>query len=164
MNTIRKQVLIALTVFGLAGTTVGASAANTPAPAAAAVQDQAQGRGHGQWAERAAARREQLHTALRLTPSQESAWNNYLAANPRHDGAPRPERGAWKTMSAPQRLETQIARARQHTERMEARLAALQPLYASFTPEQKKLFDEQGMGRGHGGRRGGHHGMQHKGA
>jgi Spy/CpxP family protein refolding chaperone len=46
---------------------------------------------------------------------------------------------------------------------MEARLAALQPFYASLTPEQKKVFDAQrGQRRGHGHR--GHHGMQHKGA
>lgn len=145
MTTIRKHFLIAAAVLGLAGT---ASAADSPAAS------------HGQWAERAAARQQRLHEALRLTPSQESAWQAWLAAAPRHEGGARADRGAWKTMSAPQRLELQIARSRQHTERMEARLAALQPLYASLTPEQKKLFDEQrGQRRGHRGQ----HGMQHRG-
>lgn len=161
MTSIRHHALIALAVLGLAATSPGASAADTTAQAATAPAATGQAHARGQWGERAAARRQQLHDALRLTPSQESAWHAWIAATPRHEAGQRPDRAAWKTMSAPQRLEQQIARARQHTEHMEARLAALQPLYASFTPEQKKLFDEQGRAARHGGQHGRHHGMRH---
>jgi len=143
MTTIRKQLLIGFAVLGLAGTTYAAAPADPAAPA------------HGQWAERAAAHHKQLHDALRLTPAQETAWNNYQAAMPKHEAGRHPDRAAWKTMSAPQRLEQQIAMSRQHTEQMEARLAALQPLYASLTPEQKKVFDAQSGGHGR------HRGMRH---
>lgn len=145
MTTIRKQLLISLAVLGLAGTTLGARAA-----------DPATGQ-PGQWEARAASHRQQLHDALHLTPAQETAWNNYLAATPRHDAGQRPQRGEWQAMSAPERLERQIAMARRHADAMQARLAALQPFYASLTPEQKKVFDAQS---GHHGR---HHGMRHGG-
>jgi len=142
MNTLRNTLLA-----GLAALTLGGAAQAAPAGDGAPT--------HQQWAERAAARTQQLHDALHLTSAQETAWNNYQQALPKR-GAERPARADWKAMSAPERLERQIAMARQHTEAMQARLAALQPLYASFTPEQKKLFDARAMGRGHHR----HHGMQ----
>lgn len=154
--TIGKPLLIGLTVLALAGSAFGASAA-TGADAATPA--------HAQWAERAAAHRQQLHDALRLTPAQETAWNNYQAATPKRGAGQRPDRAAWKSMSAPQRLERRIAMMREHTGRMEARLAALQPLYDSLTPEQKKVFDAQGMGHGrHHGRHHGQHGGMQRGA
>ena len=151
MMTIRKTILIGITALGLAASAVGASAA--------AVTGEAGAR-HGQWAERAQARQQQLHDTLKLTPSQESAWSAYASAT-RHPAMERDghhgARAQWQALSAPQRLERRIAMARQHTERMEARLAAMSSLYAVLTPEQKALFDESGRGEGRHGRRGGHH-------
>ncbi len=151
MTTIRKTILIGITALGLAASAVGASAA--------AVTGEA-GTRHGQWAERAQARQQQLHDTLKLTPSQERAWSAYASAT-RHPARERDGhhggRAQWQALSAPQRLERRIAMARQHTERMEARLAAMSSLYAVLTPEQQALFDESGRGEGHHGRRGGHH-------
>ncbi|HEY0061996.1 MAG TPA: Spy/CpxP family protein refolding chaperone, partial [Telluria sp.] len=138
----------------------------TPATPAAHGQERGQERGqrHGQWAERAAARQQQLHDALKLSPGQEGAWSNYQAAlAPKARADQRPARTNWKALSAPQRLERQIAHSRQRTERMEARLAALQSFYGALTVEQKKLFDEKNQGHG-GHHRGGHRGMHRMGA
>ncbi|UUZ51094.1 Spy/CpxP family protein refolding chaperone [Massilia sp. B-10] len=85
-------------------------------------------------------------------------------------GSPPPRATRLRPASGPRRLEHHERAAApgtadrapgQHTEHMEARLAALQPLYASFTPEQKKLFDAQGRAARHGGQHGRHHGMRH---
>lgn len=61
---------------------------------------------------------------------------------------PRPERGAWKAMPVPERMEQRLAMARQRVDMMQARLAATATFYATLSPEQKKLFDENSMRRG----------------
>ncbi|SHH60761.1 Spy/CpxP family protein refolding chaperone [Massilia sp. CF038] len=159
MNTLRKQILIGMTVLGLSGAAFSTQAAEPASPAA-------HGQRHGQWAERAAERQQRLHDALKLSAAQEGAWSNYQAAlahKSRMDQAQGGARTDWKTLTAPQRLELQIARSREHTERMEARLAALQSFYGALNAEQKKLFDEKTQGHGRHHRKGGR-GMHHMGA
>lgn len=170
MNTIRKSVIIGLTVLGLAGSTLAVQAQE--ARNATTSEKQAQeghghkhghkhgtlhGAKHGNWAERQAQRTQKLHDALKLTPAQEGAWASYSTAIKPAAKAPRGERGAWKTMAAPERMEKRLAMARQRVEMMEARLAATSAFYATLSPEQKKLFDENSMRRA--GHR--HHGMKH---
>lgn len=154
MNTIRKSIIIGMTVLGLGATTLAAQAHEGRHGDAAGGQQR-----HAQWAEKAAARQQKLHDALKLTPAQESAWNSYVAARkPAAQGerGQRPDRAAWKAMPAPQRLEQRIAMQKRRTEAMEARLASLTAFYAVLTPEQQKVFDESSA------RRGGHHRMKHQ--
>ncbi|QYF94793.1 Spy/CpxP family protein refolding chaperone [Massilia sp. PAMC28688] len=164
MNTIRKSIVIGLTVLGLAGSTFAVQAQDKSAVAAA----QAEGKGHGHqhghkhghkhgnWAERQAQRAQKLHDALKLTPAQEGAWASYSAAIKPQARPERGQKGAWQAMSAPERMEKRLARARMKVEKMEARLAATASFYATLSPEQKKVFDENSM------RRGGHrHHMKH---
>ena len=144
MTTIRKSIIIGLTVLGLGAGSVAAQA------------QEAKPDMHAKWGERAAQHQQKLHDLLKLTPAQESAWTSYTAATrPAHPQGERGERGAWKTMTAPQRMEKGIEMGKQHIAAMETRLAALNTFYAVLTPEQKKLFDAHSMG--HGGRHGGHH-------
>jgi Spy/CpxP family protein refolding chaperone len=175
MTTIRKNIVIALTAFGLAAGAVGVQA-QTQAPAAA------EGRhGHAltveqrqakmaefkaKRAEKRAERQAKLRDALKLTPAQQPAWDAFVASmTPAHkaDRAARPDRAQLATLSAPQRLQMRIERQKQRTARMEARLSALNSFYSVLTPEQRKVFDEQAKQRrggrhhrGHGG-----HGMMH---
>jgi len=175
MNTIRKNIVIALTAFGLAGATLGVQAqTQAPAPAEgrhghALTVEQRQAKMAEFKAKRAQARAERqakLREALKLTPAQQPAWDAFVASmGPAHKGdrAARPDRAQLASLSAPQRLQMRIERQKQRTARMEARLSALNSFYSVLTPEQRKVFDEQAKQhrggrhhRGHGG-----HGMMH---
>jgi protein CpxP len=148
MNTIRKSIIIGLTVLGLGAGSFAAQAGEA-GPAREGM--------HAKWGERAAMHQKKLHDLLTLTPSQEAAWATYSAAT-RHEGrgqrGERGERGAWKALPAPARMEKRIDMAKQHIAKMESHLAALNTFYAVLTPAQKKVFDDNSMG--HGGR-----GMRH---
>jgi hypothetical protein len=174
MNTIRKNVLIALAALATGVAAIGVQAQSpAPAPAQGQAQTQAQaapGR-HGpamtpeqrqaRRAERMAQRQAKLHDLLKLTPAQEPAWATYVAAS-RPTAAPTPgDRQAWSTLSAPARLEKHIALQKQRIAVMESHLAALKTFYAQLTPEQKKLFDQHAQHHGKRGGRGGYrgHGM-----
>ena len=166
MNSVRKSILIGMTVLGLGAAPFAARAqaqAQSVAPEAgrhtSAASAQQRAEQHAEqhrakraaWAAKAAARDQKLHDALKLTPAQEGAWSAWLAAR---KPAARPERGAapdrasWKALPAPQRMERQLARAKQRTAAMEARLAALTSFYGVLTPEQQKVFDASATQRG----------------
>lgn len=155
MNTLRKNVLIALAVLGM-GSTALAVQAQTAAPegryAHAATQEQRMAK----WGEHFANRQARLHDALQLTAAQEPAWAAYQAAIKPAAMGMQGERGGWAALPAPARMEKMIAMAKQHTAAMESHLAALNTFYAVLTPAQKKAFDANTMGGMHGGR--GHHG------
>ena len=156
MNTLRKNILIAVTVLGMGGAAVAVQAQQAPAEGRythAASQEQRQAK----WAEHFAKRQAKLHDALKLSAGQESAWAAYQAAiKPAATGA-QGDRAAWAALTAPQRLEKAIAMAKQHTAAMEAHLPALQTFYSVLTADQKKIFDDSSKGGMHGRGRGMHH-------
>lgn len=141
MNTLRKSIIIGLAVLGLGGTTLAVQA------------HEGHGAKHEQmkaaWGERAAKRTLKLQEALKLTPAQQSAWSSYTSAIKPPERADRGERGAWKTMAAPDRMAKRIEMAKQRVTMMETRLEATKAFYAVLTPEQKKLFDQNSMRGGH---------------
>jgi hypothetical protein len=171
MNTVRKQVLIALAALSLGGAAFAAEP-QTAAP---------QGQQHHQWtqqerdahraefqakrAEHMKMRAQKLHDALQLSGAQEQAWNSFLASM--KPAAREHQRGEFRGMAqlpAPQRMQKMIELSKRRTAMMESRLAALDSFYSVLSPQQKKVFDEQtshGMGghgfRGHHGERGEHH-------
>ncbi|WP_426115684.1 Spy/CpxP family protein refolding chaperone [Massilia sp. PWRC2] len=157
MNTIRKQIIIALAVLGLGSAAVHAQTAPPEGSHANAMsQQQRAAKMSEHWNKRQAS----LHDALQLTGGQEAAWTAYLSAiRPDPKLAPQPgERDAWKTMNAPQRLDKMIAMSEQHTAHMKASAGALNTFYSVLNPTQKKVFDQQFMGEGHHGRHQGGHG------
>ena len=175
MNTIRKNIVIALTAFGLAAGAAGVQAqTQAPAPsegrhghALSVEQRQAKmAEFKAKRAEKRAERQAKLRDALKLTPAQQPAWDAFVASMTpaqKADRAARPDRAQLASLSAPQRLQMRIERQKQRTARMEARLSALNSFYSVLTPEQRKVFDEQAKQRrggrhhrGHGG-----HGMMH---
>jgi protein CpxP len=174
MNTVRKHLVIAFTAAGLLGAAVGASA-QTAAPAEgrhahAMTQEQRaewqakRGERHAKMAQKRAEHQAKLRDALKLNAQQQPAWDAFVAkTTPPQRGeagerGARPDRAAFAKLSAPQRMERQIAMQKQRTERMESRLAALNSFYSVLTPEQRKTFDEQSKQR-----RGGHR-HQHRAA
>ncbi len=150
---IGKRILIGLTVLGLGagmGTTALAQETNEPAKPHAAKMHEMQ--------EKMAQHHAMLHEKLKLTAAQEPAWATFGAsmksnAKPGERGA-RMDRTALKAMSAPERMETRIARSKEHISRQETRLASLKTFYAVLTPEQQKVFDDNVQGGEHGPKRG----------
>ncbi|HZX26438.1 MAG TPA: Spy/CpxP family protein refolding chaperone [Telluria sp.] len=146
MKTLSKTLLIGMTAFGI-GTASLAWADETPAPR------------HEQMAakraEHFAQRQAKLHDALKLSAQQEAAWSTFQAAIQPRTPSAHPDRAAFKSMSAPERMQKMIDLSKQRTERMEAHLAAVTTFYGQLNDEQKKTFD--GFTSHHGGMR--HHFM-----
>jgi protein CpxP len=158
MNTLRKQVLIALTVLGIGGGAACAVQAQTAPPEGRHTNAASQQERMAKWGEHMAKRQAKLHDALQLTAAQEPAWAAYQSAiKPAAGMGSHGDRAAWTTLSAPARMEKMIGMAKQHTAAMESHLAALNTFYAVLTPAQKKSFDAATM---HGGRE---HGGEHRG-
>ena len=177
MNTLRKNLVIALTAAGLLGATLGASA-QTAAPAegrhgqAMSAEQRLAKRAewqakkeerHAKMAQKRAEHQAKLRDALKLNAQQQPAWDAFVASRTpaRGERAGRPDRAAFARLSAPERMQKGIDLQKQRTARMEQRLAALNSFYAVLTPEQRKVFDAQSMQR-KGGRHHGPHGQHAK--
>ncbi|PIG27714.1 LTXXQ motif family protein [Janthinobacterium sp. 35] len=171
MTTLRKNLIIAMSVLGMgaASLTVHAQEAAASAPAASTKMQHDGQRGQhraGNPAERMAKYQARLHDKLKLTAAQEPAWTTFTAAN-----APKKPMGDWKArhaamakLSAPERMEQWIAMSKERIASQESRLASLKTFYAVLTPEQKKVFDDSVPGGKDGEMRGHHrgHGAHHK--
>jgi len=118
-------------------------------------------------AEHHAKRMAQLKAELKITATQESAWNAF-ATQPKHE--PRgPMAGEdWSKLTTPQRLDKMQARKAERDAEMGKHIEATRNLYAALTPEQQKTFDAQRPGNFHPagmkgehrmGGKAGHHGM-----
>jgi protein CpxP len=158
MNTLRKQILIGLAALSMGAAAVGAQA-QAQAPEGrhghAATVEQRQAK----MAEHRAKRLAELHAALKLSSSQEAAWNTFVNATKPAQKANRPDRAAWASLPAPARMEKMIELSKERTARMEQQLAAVKTFYATLTPEQKKVFDQQ-TSRGFDGEHHGKHGQR----
>jgi Spy/CpxP family protein refolding chaperone len=108
----------------------------------------------------------ELKAKLKITASQESAWNTFVESMkpPADMMGQRPDPTEMDKLSTPERIDKMRAL---HKERMAAMEAAMdkrgdatKTFYATLSPEQKKLFDEEFARMG---RRGEHaHPMDHK--
>lgn len=118
--------------------------------------------------ERVEARLAYLRTALKITPEQEPHWNAYAEVQRKHAReaagrieqmrAQRTERDPQARMTVIERLERRQAMMALASARLNDTLAALKPLYAALTPEQRQIADELLAPRGRGGMRHGGHG------
>ena len=184
---------------------LGASAAQAQMPAAgqASAQPSASAPAKGQRGERAqrgprmdpaqreakraemqAKREADFKQKLNLTPAQQGAWTQYIAAmKPPARLAPtqaerdarKAERDAFAKMSTPQRIDAMEKRHAEMAAHMKARGDATKAFYAQLNPAQQKTFDAEAARRfehrGHGprgergdrghGPRGGEHGKHH---
>lgn len=166
MNTMRKSLMVGLTVLGMAATGMAAHAQDGKPQDG---QQHQEHRDHGdhkpdparmqeKMGEFFAMQQARVHYQLKLTAAQEPAWNTYQAAiKPVMPAGPRPDMKAWMAMPAPDRMAKMIEMGKQHIATEESHLAALRTFYATLTPEQKKAFDHSMMGGHHHG----HHGFGH---
>ncbi|QCP49541.1 hypothetical protein FAZ95_10365 [Trinickia violacea] len=146
----KKALVILASTFAMSGAFAQASA-----PAAAPVAASATA-GHEARTEQRIAT---LHSELKITPAQETQWQQFadvMRQNGETMGNLYRQRTADKNLSALDDMKqyTQIAQA--HADGMTKLVAAFEPLYTSFSPDQKKLADEtfRQHGKEHGGKKG----------
>jgi len=105
-----------------------------------------------------------LKTQLKITAAQESAWTAYTAAMKPPAGmmAMHSDPAEMQKLSTPERIDKMQALRTQRMTEMNAAMTqrgeATKTFYATLTPEQKKVFDDNAMQRG--GRHGGMHGLR----
>lgn len=102
------------------------------------------------------AKMEQMHAKhlaaikakLKITASQEAAWNTFAASmKPAADMGKRPDRAEMEKLSTPERLDKMRAMHKERMATMDAamdkRTEATKAFYAVLTPEQQKTFDAE---------------------
>ncbi|NMM38754.1 MAG: Spy/CpxP family protein refolding chaperone [Glaciimonas sp.] len=159
MRTFTKSIIIGMTVLGLGGTALAQIPPTDGTGKTGMMQDRQdqQANKQGQQVKRGermqeyrAKRQTELHAKLKLSATQEPAWQTYTASMTPPAAGQRLDRAAMQKMSAPQRMEALLEQMKQGQTRMESHLTALKTFYAVLTPEQQKTFDaEFGHGRMH---------------
>jgi protein CpxP len=155
MNKFRKSLLIGATALSVGSSAFIANAQTAPAEQNHGDRATGEHHRHGgakspeQMKEKMARRQAELRDKLNLNASQQSAWNLFAAAITPSGDWKRPDRAEWKNLSAPERLEKQLAMLKEREARMTSVLAATKTFYATLTPEQQKIFNENFMVRGH---------------
>jgi hypothetical protein len=89
-----------------------------------------------------------LHSALRLRPDQEQAWQSFQQASAPSAQQDAQRQGAFERMGqmrAPQRMDLSIQMMRSDLQEMERRSDALKAFYATLSPDQQATFDRETM-------------------
>jgi len=142
-----------------------AQTANTPAATSTAASSA--GTAHRE--QRVEQRIAYLHSALKITPAQESQWNTFADVMRSNSESmtqlyqQREAAGAQRNALDDMKQYAQITQA--HAEGMQKLVAAFEPLYNSLSPEQKTLADTTFRQHGQPGhkerrRHGAHHGAK----
>ncbi|MEO7495226.1 MAG: Spy/CpxP family protein refolding chaperone [Massilia sp.] len=147
MKTSAKKSLLALSLMTLVGASFAAQTetANQGRQAYAASQQAHQANQAARQAKMAeffAARTAKLHDTLQLTAAQEPAWTAFVASIKPPAAQNRPDFGAFKGLTLPEREAKQIELEKQRIAAREARLPALNGLYAVLSPEQKLVLEK----------------------
>lgn len=108
----------------------------------------------GKWEARRDARLADLKTKLKLTPSQEAAWQTFVEAG---KPGPMPTRAERETMrermaalSTPERMDAMMQKADARRAHMAGRHEAVKTFYMQLTSEQRAVFDALTAPSGHG--------------
>ena len=92
----------------------------------------------------------------KLTGTQEAAWKTYIAAATPPAPPARPDRAQWEKLSAPERMEKMMTMMKEREGHMATHLAAMKTFYATLSPLQQQIFNDnvgggmRGHGHGHG--------------
>ncbi len=129
--------------------TMSAAFAQTAAPAGASgpamAMPASQASGKAQHEQRVEDRIQYLHTQLKITSAQESQWNafaNVMRNNSETMGKLFEARHANQNISALDDMKQYAEITQAHADGTKKLVDAFEPLYNSFSPEQKKLADE----------------------
>jgi periplasmic protein CpxP/Spy len=150
-----------LATLAFAGTAQTQPAAPAAGPAASTAREH-----HGRFdparmQERVARRQAALKHKLQITPAQESAWADFIAAMKPPADVKRPQPGEREKLTTPERIDRMREMRNAHMAEMDKRDDATKALYAALSADQKRVFDAETAPRGgrmhhHGGP--GHHG------
>ncbi len=91
---------------------------------------------------------QELHDNLKLSSSQEKAWNEYVAAGNKVRELPkkiRPPHENFEKLSAPERLKEQLDDVKLSETLLQERLDAAKAFYAKLNNTQKAIFDNDAM-------------------
>ena len=112
--------------------------------------------------ERMAKRLGELKQKLQLTSALDGAWTTWTSAMKpvQHQ---RPDRAEFQRLSTPERIDRMRTLRAQRNADMDKRMDATKTFYAALTPEQKKVFDAEGLRFMRGGKGGMEHGRHHRG-
>jgi len=89
-----------------------------------------------------------LHSALRLRPDQEQAWQIFQQAstpNAQEDARRQQAFESMGRMRSPQRMDLSIQMMRSDLQDMERRGDALKTFYGTLSPDQQAVFDRETM-------------------
>jgi hypothetical protein len=156
MKQLRKTLVSGLMAAGFSAAAFAAPAmpdhAGTEHGGTPGMQQQHRG---GNWQEHIARHQATLHDKLKLTANQEAAWKNYIAAATPPAPPTRPDRAEWEKLSAPERMEKMLAMMKEREAHMATQLQAMKTFYATLSPLQQQIFnDNVGFRPRHGHGRG----------
>lgn len=109
--------------------------------------------GHSHMTQRWEAHQQELKTKLKLSSTQEPAWNTFVEAmkpSPKVSVAPL-DREALAKLTAPERMDKMAAFHETHHAAMQSQMKqrsdAAKQFYAQLTAEQQKIFDAEALPR-----------------
>ena len=157
MNRLHARMISGLIAAAAFSTAVHAapSAPDQGGADRAGMQAMHQERHGGDFKERVARRQAVLHDKLKLTGNQEAAWKTYIAAATPPAPPARPDRAQWEKMPAPERMEKRMTMMKEREGHMATHLAAMKTFYATLSPLQQQIFNDN-VGGGMGGHKHGH--------
>jgi len=82
-----------------------------------------------------------LHTALKLTTSQEAAWTEF-SSKMKPVRMDKPGHQDRNDLSTPDRLDQMLDNMKSHEKRMAEHAATVRTFYDTLTQDQKKIFDK----------------------
>jgi hypothetical protein len=149
----KKALVMLATAVAMSG-----AFAQTAAPAAASMSAASAPAGKAGHERNVEDRIAYLHAQLKITPAQETQWNAFadvMRGNGETMGKLFQQRKAATNVSALDDMKQYAEIAQAHADGMKKLVDAFDPLYSSFSPEQKKLADA--TFHQPGGAEGGHH-------
>ena len=103
---------------------------------------QGMGRDSGRMEQMREQHQQALHDKLKLSASQEAAWQTFVAAGKELRPKKRPDPLDFAGLTAPQRMEKMLDRMHDREARMTKMLGALKTFYAVLTPQQQRILDD----------------------
>jgi hypothetical protein len=144
MNRLYQSLLTTLIAAGISGAALAAppAADNPGAPGGPMMGNREHHQMQGDRQEHFQRRQAELHDKLKLNASQEAAWKTYIAAIQPPATPQRPQPENWQKLSAPERVEKMLAMMQEREALMSKHLQAMKVFYATLSPLQKQIFDD----------------------
>ncbi|MBK4734149.1 Spy/CpxP family protein refolding chaperone [Noviherbaspirillum pedocola] len=143
MNKLYQSLLTTLLAAGISGAAFAAPpAAGGPGPGSDPMMAGEHHQGGGDRLQHFQRRQTELHDKLKLDAKQEAAWKTYIAAIQPSATQQPPQREDMRKLPAPERVEKMLTAMREREAMMSKHLEAMKVFYATLSPLQKQIFDD----------------------